>query len=184
MRAARLISEEEGGFTLAEVLVAMTMMITVLFALYSIFDMSIKVFSFGNDKVEATENARVALERMEREIRAAYPYNPPTDNRILDGSATNGNQITFWNRLDTGTVAISYYVSNGVLYRNNSSSAVTNLGSGGVLQFEYYDKNGVLVIPSVANEPNIVMVRIKLVVTQDGRKQELTTNVALRNRGG
>ncbi|MGB3681225.1 MAG: hypothetical protein WA990_01940 [Rubrobacteraceae bacterium] len=187
MKAARLrkrFSEEEGGFTLTEVLVAMTMMITVLFALYSIFDMSIKVFSFGNDKVEATENARVALEKMEREIRAAYPYNPPTDNRILDGSTSNSNQITFWNKLDTGTVAIKYYVSNGTLYRNNSSSAVTDLGAGGALAFEYYDKNGALVTPSVANEPKIVMVRIKLVVEQDGRKQELITNAALRNRIG
>ena len=30
-------------------------MIIVLFALYGIFDMGIRVFSFGNDKVEATE---------------------------------------------------------------------------------------------------------------------------------
>ena len=44
---------DEGGFTLPEVLVAMTLMVVVLFALYAIFDMSIKVFGFGNDKVEA-----------------------------------------------------------------------------------------------------------------------------------
>ena len=52
----------------------MVLMIIVMFALYSIFDMSIRVFSFGNDKVEATENARIGLAKMEREIRAAYPY--------------------------------------------------------------------------------------------------------------
>ena len=69
--------KEEDGFTLSEVLVAMTMMIMVLFALYSIFDMSIRVFSFGNDKTEAVQNARLGLEKMEREIRAAYPYDKP-----------------------------------------------------------------------------------------------------------
>jgi prepilin-type N-terminal cleavage/methylation domain-containing protein len=74
---------EEGGFTLPEVLVAMTIMIVVLFALYSIFDMSIRVFSFSNDKVEATENARLGLEKMEREIRATYPYNKPAGQDYL-----------------------------------------------------------------------------------------------------
>ena len=44
---------EEGGFTLPELMVTMVMMLTVLFALYSIFDMSLRVFSFGSDKVEA-----------------------------------------------------------------------------------------------------------------------------------
>ncbi len=36
---------EEGGFALPEVLVTMMLMITVMFALYSAFDMSIRVFS-------------------------------------------------------------------------------------------------------------------------------------------
>ena len=35
--------------------------------------MSIRVFAFGNDKAEAIENARLGLEKMEREIRAAHP---------------------------------------------------------------------------------------------------------------
>ncbi len=77
---------EEGGFTLPEVLVATTLMVAVLFALYSIFDMSIRVYSFGNDKVEAVENARLGLERMEREIRAAYPYDK-----------ASGQNHLFWN---------------------------------------------------------------------------------------
>jgi type II secretory pathway component PulJ len=69
------LRKEEDEFTLSEVLVAMTMMIImVLFALYSILDMSVRVFSFGNDKVEATANARLGLEKMAREIRSAYPY--------------------------------------------------------------------------------------------------------------
>jgi type II secretory pathway component PulJ len=76
---------EEGGFTYPEVLVATMLMVVVLFALYSIFDMSIRVFSFGNDKTEAVENARLGLERMEREIRAAYPYDK-----------ANGQDHLFW----------------------------------------------------------------------------------------
>lgn len=73
--SVRRLLREEDGFTLPELLVTMLMMVIVLFALYSIFDMSIRVFSFGNDKVEAVQTARQGLEKMEREIRAAYPVN-------------------------------------------------------------------------------------------------------------
>lgn len=74
---------DEAGFTLPEMMITMVIMITVLFALYSIFDMSIRVFSFGNNKVEAVQNARLGLEKMARELRVAYPV----DN--TDGTDTN-----------------------------------------------------------------------------------------------
>jgi type II secretory pathway component PulJ len=104
---------DEDGFTLSEVLVAMTLTITVLFALYGIFDASIRVFSYGNDKIEAIENARIGLERMEREVRAAYPVNGPAVTpryRFFnaDGAtrispapqAPTAKQITFGNELN------------------------------------------------------------------------------------
>lgn len=75
--------KEQGGFTLAETLVTTMIMIVVLFALYGIFDMSLRIYDFGNDKVEATQNARLGLEKMEREIRAAYQVN---------GAASTGSQ--------------------------------------------------------------------------------------------
>lgn len=75
---------DQSGFTLIEALVAMLMMLTVMFALYAIFDAGVRVFRFGNDKTEAVENARLGLERIEREIRAASPYDrsadPPRDH--------------------------------------------------------------------------------------------------------
>ena len=67
--------KDERGFTLTEMLVTITIMMVVFFALYSVFDMSVRVFSFGNNKVEAVESARVGMEKMEREIRQAYKYN-------------------------------------------------------------------------------------------------------------
>lgn len=70
----------EDGFTLPELLVTMMVMLIVMFAIYSVFDMSIRVFMLGNDKVEAVENARLGLEKMERDIRAAHPYNSSDDS--------------------------------------------------------------------------------------------------------
>ena len=99
--------KEERGFSLPEMLVTIIIMMVVFFALYSVFDMSVRLFSFGSNKVEAVESARLGLERMEREIRAAYPV--ASDGHLFfstNGAATNPpqampsqTQITFGNEL-------------------------------------------------------------------------------------
>ena len=112
---------EQGGFTLPEMMVTILIMIVVLFALYNVFDASVRVFSFGNDKVEAVDNARLGLEKMEREIRAAYPVKGPTGTpryRFFSADGSDGTvtpppqslptrtQITFGNELGTEDGAI------------------------------------------------------------------------------
>ena len=76
------------GFTLPEVLVTTIILSFVLLALAGLFDASLKVFSFGNNKVEAVESARVGMGKMEREIRQAYNYdltsNPQKTYLLLD----------------------------------------------------------------------------------------------------
>ena len=100
--------KEERGFSLPEMLVTIVIMMVVFFALYSVFDMSVRIFMFGSNKVEAVESARLGLERMEREIRAAYPV--ASDSHLFfsaNGLATTNppqampaaNQITFGNEL-------------------------------------------------------------------------------------
>ena len=204
---------EEGGFTLAELLVTMMMMITVLFALYSIFDMTLRVFSYSNDKVEAVENARVALERMEREIRMAYPRDRAANNEALfnvsgnafgadyaGGFQTNGTRITFGNDLNSDRTVqvynevILYWVDNGKLmrfYKSNPSTVLTELGPSGSVGFQYFKDDGPdtgskpdpLSLPlTAASELTVDVVRITLKVDVDDRIQELSTDVALRNR--
>jgi Tfp pilus assembly protein PilW len=102
---------EERGFTLTEMMVTTVIWIVMLFALYSMFDMSIRVFGFGSNKVEAMESARVGLEKMEREIRAAYPVDnsDPESHLFFEADGTtisnppqempSATQITFGNDL-------------------------------------------------------------------------------------
>ena len=96
-RIKRLLCDED-GFTLSEMLVTTMLMTIVLFALYKIFDTSIRVFSFGNDKVEAVENARLGLEKMERELRDAYPYDKAGGDTKLF-KAWTPTRVTFGNEL-------------------------------------------------------------------------------------
>jgi prepilin-type N-terminal cleavage/methylation domain-containing protein len=74
---------EERGFTLTEIMVTTLIMGAVLAALFNVFDMSLRLMSFGNNKVEAVESAREGLEKMEREIRGAYRFDTSTGKNYL-----------------------------------------------------------------------------------------------------
>lgn len=181
---------DESGFTLPEMLVTIMIMLVVMFALYSIFDMSLRVFSFGNDKTEAVENARLGLEKMEREIRTAYPQNKAasTPNTTLFTSWT-ANSITFGNDLDGNgkiecvsggtppceTISYSVYQPSGAtiyaLGRSNSSGGtlqpvvefvdyVSSSDTG--LKFRYFQRDGVTEIMPGGDESKIALVRIEL----------------------
>jgi prepilin-type N-terminal cleavage/methylation domain-containing protein len=116
IRKGRCLRNER-GFTLTEMMITIVIWIVMLLALYGLFDMSIRVFSFGNNKVEAMESARLGLERMEREIRAAYPVdsNDPANLHLFfdaNGSTSNppqamptATQITFGN--DSGAAGLA-----------------------------------------------------------------------------
>jgi Tfp pilus assembly protein PilW len=188
---ARLLLREEGGFTLAELMVTIMLMLTVMFALYSIFDMSLRVFSFGNDKTEAVENARLGLERMEREIRAAYPHDKASGNNTLFPSyaANPANSITFGNDLDgdrqiaadISTEEITYSLDGSDLERNGQSLAQSVTG----LQFDYLRADGA----PATSESEARIVKITLTTRVDRglagpATQTLTTDVTLRNRAG
>jgi prepilin-type N-terminal cleavage/methylation domain-containing protein len=179
---------EEGGFTLPELLVAMVMMLTVLFALYSIFDMSLRVFSFGSDEVEAVENARLGLEKVERELRGAYPYDKAAGEEVLFPSfgLNPSRTITFGNDLNGNrivdvpaeqiTYTLSASGSRRTLLRNGQPTA--EFVEPGGLTFEYLDEFG----SRATDEAGVSLVRIELRVDVNGRAQTLATDVALRNR--
>jgi Tfp pilus assembly protein PilW len=191
---------EEAGFSLVEMLVTMLMMIVVLFALYGIFDMTIRVYSLGNNKTEAVENARLGLEKMSREVRAAYPYDKaasPPDTHLLDTMAEN--EISFGN--DTVTSNFEVDLTEEITYRledgaggtcdaGDTCTLVRSIGAGGYqpvveyirapdgLRFTYLkedaDNDGQM-DPTTApsEEPSVEVVRIELdIVVDEGSPQE------------
>jgi Tfp pilus assembly protein PilW len=201
---------EERGFSLPEMLTTILIMIVVFFALHSIFTMSLRVYSFGNDKAEASENARLGLERMEREIRQASLYDMPDpdpdylfpEGGFASDSITFGNDLNGDGTIDTATEEITYSLGAGTpatLLRNNEPMIefvqdADEPADGEALTFEYMDEAGNPVTddgdPLTDEEAAIQMVRIRLEVAVDRGIQEqpvtqvLTTEVDLRNRSG
>ena len=173
---------DESGFTLTEVLVSTTMMVVVLFALYALFDTTVRVFDLAGDELEAAENARFGLGRMEREIRAAYPQ----AGGMLLGT-WEPNRITFRNRpTDDPPKTIVYSLSAGspnYLRRNGQRLAGPLDGAEGV-RFAYC-KSASDCSSVVGSESEIELVRVTLGVRVPGdpdATRTLTTDVALRNR--
>jgi type II secretory pathway component PulJ len=197
---------EEAGFTLVEVLVAASMMFAVLFALYAVFDVSVRAFGYGGDGIEAVGNARLAMDRMEREIRAAYPYDqttdPPRRYLFLDPldptepavpTATRiafGNETTGDRKIGTSEV-IGYYLSGHDLKRTKGGSVQTLLDSMATDGLRFTPCRTVEDCPpavAVTDEAEIRLLRIELAIEverrgEDPARQRLTTDVYLRNRG-
>lgn len=199
VKRTRLLKDQR-GFTLTETLVTIIMMVVVLSAVYSVFDMSLRVFSFGNNKVEAVEASRVALEKMEREIRQAYVYNRPSDMHLFD--QWTATQIRFGNDLDgNGVIAcpnstgqcekIGYQLNANTLGRDNTSTGATNTvatlqpvaANVQSLTFAYLKSNGA----TATSESSIDRVQVSLVISVDQGignpgTQDLTSVIDLRNR--
>lgn len=194
------LPRDEAGFTLPEVLVSMVVMATVLFALYAVFDASVRVFGAGRDRLEGTQNARLVLARMERELRAAYPMDRGSgDVALLESFGED--HVTFGNDLDgdrrtrdpaTGAwdarERISFTLDDdGTPLRNGVPLAeFTADGDGQVLYFEYFDADGDPVTGGEESEVALVRISLKVSVGRGagGGSQErvLRTSVALRNR--
>ena len=198
---------EVAGFTLVEVLVSAMMLFAVLFALYAIFDVSVRTFGYGRDRLESVENARLALGKMEREIRAAYPYdltssppkrhlfsNPsdptkpavPTATRVAFGNETGGD------RTIGPTEVIGYYLSGHDLKRSKGGSVQTLVDSvptDGLRFTPCRTANDCPPTLAITEESEIRLLRIELAVevrrrAQDPTRQTLATDVYLRNREG
>ncbi len=60
-----------GGFSLTELLITVTILIIVTGAVYGGYSLSQKAYSEGEISAEITQNGRVIVERMNREIRQA-----------------------------------------------------------------------------------------------------------------
>lgn len=106
------------GLTLIEILIAMSVSIMLLSALYAVYSTSYQAYKSSIGKAELNQNARIALERIGRDFRQTNnivttlppndtdPLNPPSNElKFTDGHNTNKIQY------------IRYYLQNNSLHR-------------------------------------------------------------------
>jgi prepilin-type N-terminal cleavage/methylation domain-containing protein len=88
MRTVSSAGTDQRGFTLAELLVTMALMGLVMAGIMPLMVSGNQTYATGSNQIEAQQGARVALERMAREIRGAG-FNP---TRATCGSVQGGGQ--------------------------------------------------------------------------------------------
>ena len=79
MRPALLRGQE--GFTMVEMLIALTIFLLILMGIFQIFEPSSAAYSASQRKLDVQQNARIAMDMMVRQIRVAgyFPENFDTD---------------------------------------------------------------------------------------------------------
>ena len=108
------------GFSILEILVSVSLFVFLILLVNSMFTLSQKSYNTGSDKGELTQNARVSVDRLSREIRQSeeiVTLMPPTDT-------TTGfppvDELFFQDGHDMShTTYIRYYLSGTDLMRAN-----------------------------------------------------------------
>jgi len=185
------------GFTLLEMLISSAIFATVLIAIYTMHITNQDTSTRGVNKIEVQQNARVAKERMLREIRMAG-YDP---SGAISAQATpaavqvaTGNTITFIADVSGDGISdrVTYRLQGNQLIRETASwfgatwtpnpPATSELAEDVItLSFSYYDGNN-NVTTALANIRRIAMV-ITTQETVGGMTQTfpLTMDMRLRN---
>jgi prepilin-type N-terminal cleavage/methylation domain-containing protein len=168
---------DERGFTLAELLTALAMLATVLTAVVMIENGTLQAYVVGSNKTEVQQNARVALERMAREIRQ-------TKDPLTVATAPS---LSF---VDQTTGATTYWLNGTALTRTAGGADEVVIGAVQALTFAYRDVNNNVLAAPVGTPANVYRVDITIqtaseeTVVANGitdTRAELTTTVRLRN---
>jgi type IV pilus assembly protein PilW len=187
-----LSKNKESGFTLVELLIAMTIGLIILAALSSTFLMQRKIYDVQEQIVEMVQTARAAMDMMSREIRMAG-YNPA--GATFDGIPYNADSSTIDVYADlTGNGSIdnptgSYehitylYDSANKLIRRN-----TNTGGGNqpfaenieLSTFVYLKADGVTEVTTSAENDNIRQIRITITARTSKADSDYSANNGYR----
>lgn len=184
-----------GGFTLVELLVAVTITGVALFTVTSIMLSSSRLQSRTSRRADVQAASRQVMALMSTEIRqaGADPGNPPIGVSGL--AAGQANMIRVRADLD-GNGAIStaepsedvtyaYNDTTGVILRDPGTGAQPILDNVTGMTFDYFDEDNALVTPlplSVADAARVRSIGLSITsMDRDSQPFTLTTRITMRN---
>lgn len=175
-----------GGYSLAELLVSVAVLGLLMAGTLSILQSGVKAYGWGSARIEAQQSARIALERMVKELREAG-YDP-TGAGIAAVIAAEPARVTFQRDLNGNGLVDATRERVTFLVRPGESVLRRDAGAGaqpiidGVRRFAltYFDRLGAPTTDPAA----VASVAIHLDVGLVGPGATMATQVSLRNRGG
>ncbi|MGH7252177.1 MAG: PilW family protein, partial [Nitrospiraceae bacterium] len=114
------------GFTLIEILIALSTFLIVLFAIYTSFESSQATYAAGEQRADIQQSARIAMEMMSADLRLAGYGFPTGAGAITVASPTD---ISFWADLNNASTVIVADVGAGNITLSVQSGAGIQAGN-------------------------------------------------------
>lgn len=171
---------DQRGFSLAELLVVTAVLGLVMAAVIAIQQKGQQVYIYGSNRVEAQQNARVALDVMTRELRSAQQI-------VTLGGA---GDVTFLNQ---DGVQVRYQLSGTDLNRTSGGSTATIIGGVQGLTMTYcavWNAVGNSCTTAAGSASAVTVIRVQLTArTEDNasasslgdRRMTVESAIRLRN---
>ncbi len=139
----------QAGFTLIEMLIASSIFLIVLYGVYLVYDVSEASYIKGSRTWDVQTQARIAIERMAREIRAAGYASPKVSDPVViatndtlsihvDLDGTGAKYVTYSLRDCSGNVGTTLYRQISTVTFCGGEPFIDNVAS---LTFTYYELN-------------------------------------------
>ena len=129
-RKRRRISPES-GFTLIEMLVAVTLLAIMAVGLWSVFSISVRSWSKGTESIDKTQRHRSILDKVRKQIASAYPLNGSTDMPVdmpIEPQAID-EQLSFNTLLFNGTeTGLSFVSLNSLRFQESPGLTLVSYG--------------------------------------------------------
>lgn len=171
------------GFSLPELLVSLAILGLVLASIFGLLHGGVRAYGSGAARVEAQQAARVALERMVKELREAgydpsgagiAPILTAAPDRVTFQRDTNRNGV-----VDATSERVTFLVRAGesVLRRDAGAGAQPIVQGVRRLTLTYFDRAG----GATTDPVRVASIRIALDVGRGGPRSIMETQVSLRN---
>lgn len=105
----KIFEEQSKGFTLMEIMVTVGIFVIVIFITGSLYSLAQSSYNTATDEMELVQNARVAYDRISREIRQS----PAIATSLYTDPASSTNEIMFQNGHDENIINYIYYYLDG-----------------------------------------------------------------------
>lgn len=111
--------KDDDGFTLAEVMVSVSLMLIVGVTAGSTLVTNFNATGAAQRRSQGMDDLRVSVGRIEKEFRSAECVYEPVI--MTPGGSATGARLRFKTRLNSGAYEVTYRVEAGTLYRTDAS---------------------------------------------------------------
>ncbi len=165
------------GFTLVELLISISAASLVIIIVYTLFGSALNFWSYGSEKIDAQQNARITLQMIEKDVKRALPNQYGDDPVMIEASGGKGVALRLKIYEDNKLKEIRYSKTADIIYRGvyiNGIGTNTALAYGiNDLEFNYYTNPNT----SIQNR-SVITVNIKVEFKNSIYK--LSSNVYVR----